>query len=169
MGVPLDPPKRREEPPLVRVVPFLSPQVIVRTLFIAVVFALSLYLIYLLRKPISWVLIAVFLAVALSGPVNLLNQWMKRGFAITIVFLGLLLIPIGIASIIVPPTIRMSDPFELVDKKVPDRQAMVDLEPTSARPPPSGPTDPAPAPEEPAPAEEPAPDEPGDSPDPERT
>ena len=42
MGVPLDPPKRREEPPLVRVVPELSPRVIVRTLFIAVVFALSL-------------------------------------------------------------------------------------------------------------------------------
>ena len=57
----------------------------------------SLYLIYLLRKPIGWVLIATFLAVALSGPVNVLNQCMRRGFAITIVYFGLLLIPIGIA------------------------------------------------------------------------
>ena len=92
-----------------RVVPFLSLQVIVRTLFIAVVFALSLYLIFLLRKPISWVLIAVFLAVALSGPVNVLNQWMKRGFAITIVYLGLLLIPIGIGIIIVPPLVTQGN------------------------------------------------------------
>ena len=31
---------------------------------------LALYLIYLLRKPIGWLLIATFLAIALSGPVN---------------------------------------------------------------------------------------------------
>jgi predicted PurR-regulated permease PerM len=109
VGVPLDPPKRREEPPTVQVVPAFTPRIIVRTLFIAVVFALSLYLIFLLRKPISWVLIAVFLAVALSGPVNWLNQWMKRGFAITLVYLGLLLIPIGIASMIVPPLVTQTN------------------------------------------------------------
>jgi len=109
VGVPLDPPKRREEPPTVRIEPAFSPRIIVRTLFIAVLFALSLYLIYLLRKPISWVLIAVFLAVALSGPVNWLNQWMKRGFAITLVYLGLLLIPIGIASLIVPPLVTQGN------------------------------------------------------------
>lgn len=92
-----------------QIVPAFSPRIIVRTLFIAVLFALSLYLVFLLRKPISWVLIAVFLAVALSGPVNWLDQWMKRGFAITIVYLGLLLIPIGIASIIIPPLVTQSN------------------------------------------------------------
>ena len=80
-----------------------------RTLFIAVMFAISLYLVYLLRKPIGWVLIATFLAVALSGPVNLLNQWMRRGFAITIVYFGLLLIPIGIAALIVPPLVTQGN------------------------------------------------------------
>ena len=78
-------------------------------LFVTVLFALSLYLIYLLRKPISWVLIAVFLAIALSGPVNWLNQWMKRGFAITLVYFGLLLIPIGIAAVIVPPLVTQGN------------------------------------------------------------
>ena len=39
----------------------------------------ALYLIFLLRKPIGWVLIATFLAVALSGPVNALNRHMRRG------------------------------------------------------------------------------------------
>ena len=47
-----------------------------------------LYLIYLVRKPIGWLLIATFLAVALSGPVNVLDRYMKRGFAIAIVYLG---------------------------------------------------------------------------------
>ena len=50
--------------------------------------AISLYLIYLLRKPISWLLIATFLAVALSAPVNVLARHMRRGFAIAIVYLG---------------------------------------------------------------------------------
>lgn len=109
MGVPLDPQQRREEPPTVRVEPAFSPRIIIRTLFIVVLFAFALWLVFLLRKPISWVLIAVFLAVALSGPVNWLNQWMKRGFAITIVYLGLLLIPIGIASLIVPPLVTQGN------------------------------------------------------------
>ncbi|MBE2318140.1 AI-2E family transporter [Solirubrobacter sp. CPCC 204708] len=108
MGVPLDPPDRKE-PPLVRVVPHLSAQIVLRTLFIVVFFALALWLVYLLRKPISWVLIAIFLAVALSGPVNWLDQWMKRGFAITIVYLALLLIPIGIGALIVPPLVTQTN------------------------------------------------------------
>ena len=80
-------PPNRREPPVIQVIPAYSPRIILRTLFIAVLFAISLYLIYLLRKPIGWVLIATFLAVALSGPVNLLNQYMRRGFAISIVYL----------------------------------------------------------------------------------
>jgi predicted PurR-regulated permease PerM len=108
VGVPLDPPDRKD-PPLVRVVPQLTGQVIIRTLFVVVLFAFALWLIFLLRKPISWVLIATFLAVALSGPVNWLNQWMKRGFAITLVYLGLLLIPTGIAALIIPPLVTQAN------------------------------------------------------------
>ena len=48
---------------------------------------LCLYLIYLLRKPITWLFIAMFLAVALSPPVNFLNRYMKRGLAIAVVYL----------------------------------------------------------------------------------
>jgi predicted PurR-regulated permease PerM len=55
------------------------------------------------------VLIALFLAVALSGPVNFLNRYMRRGFAITIVYLLLLLIPIGIAALIVPPLVNQGN------------------------------------------------------------
>jgi predicted PurR-regulated permease PerM len=69
----------------------------------------SLYLIYLLRQPIGWVLIAGFLALALAAPVNIMSRRMRRGFAITIVYLGLLLIPILLALIIVPPIVTQVD------------------------------------------------------------
>jgi predicted PurR-regulated permease PerM len=104
VGVPLDPRSRRE-PPTVQVVPALSVRIVVRTVLVVVGIAIALYLIFLLRKPISWVLIAIFLAVALSGPVNRLNRRMRRGFAIMIVYLGLLAVPIGIGALIVPPLV----------------------------------------------------------------
>jgi predicted PurR-regulated permease PerM len=109
VGVPIDPRKARTEPPTVKVIPAYSPQIVLRTLFVTVSFAILLYLVYLLRKPIGWVLIATFLAVALSGPVNVLNQWMRRGFAITIVYIGLLLIPIGIGALVVPPLVTQGN------------------------------------------------------------
>src|ERR671931_1341356 len=79
---------------------------ILRVVMIVVVVVLTLYLLYLLRKPIGWVCIAIFLAVALSGPVNWLNRRMRRGFAIALVYLGLLSIPILLGALIVPPFVR---------------------------------------------------------------
>ena len=78
---------------------------VARTVLIVVGFALSLYLIYLLRKPIGWLLIAAFLAVALSGPVDFLDRRMKRGFAIALVYLGLLVVPVALGGLIVPPLV----------------------------------------------------------------
>ena len=43
---------------------------------------MALYLLYLVRKPLSWLVLATFLAVAASGPVNALNRRMPRGAAI---------------------------------------------------------------------------------------
>src|SRR3954451_2858099 len=108
VGVPLEPPDR-EEPPTVRGVPALTARIVLPLPLILLVFALTLWLVYLLRKPISWGLIAIFLAVALSGPVNYLNAHMRRGFAITIVYLLLLLIPIGIAGLVIPPLVTQGN------------------------------------------------------------
>jgi predicted PurR-regulated permease PerM len=102
MAVQLDPPK---DPPLVRNIPTYPLQTIVRSMLAAVCVAFALYLVFLLRKPISWVLIAIFLAVALAGPVNRLHRHMRRGFAIALVYLGLLAVPIGIAALVVPPLV----------------------------------------------------------------
>jgi predicted PurR-regulated permease PerM len=103
MAVRVDPPLG--EPPVVRVIPTYPLPLMVRTMLAAVGVVLSLYVIYLLRKPISWVLIAIFLAVALAGPVSLLERRIRRGFAIAVVYLGLLAVPIGIAALVVPPLV----------------------------------------------------------------
>ena len=43
---------------------------------------LALYLIYRLRRPITWIFIAGFIAIALSGPVAFLQRRMRRGAAV---------------------------------------------------------------------------------------
>ena len=83
-----------------------SPRVVARTVLVVVAIGIALYLVYLLRRPVGWLLIATFLAVALSGPVNFLNARMRRGFAITIVYLGMLAVPLALGSLIVPPLVR---------------------------------------------------------------
>jgi predicted PurR-regulated permease PerM len=71
---------------------------------------LGLYVLYLLRRPISWVLIAAFIAIALSGPVNALQGRIgHRGLSITIVYVVLILIPIGLMALIVPPLVRQGN------------------------------------------------------------
>ena len=84
---------------------------IVRIVLVVVCVAIVLYLLWRLRKPISWVLISVFLAVALSPPVNYLARRMKRGFAIALVYVGLLLVPILLIALIVPPLITEANNF----------------------------------------------------------
>ncbi len=73
-----------------------------RTVLIVVSVALALYVIYQLRTPITWLVIAAFIAVAMSGPVNLLQRRMKRGLAIALAYLALVLIPIGLGALLIP-------------------------------------------------------------------
>ncbi len=89
----------------------ISVRNIVRIVLVVVGVAIALYLLWQLRKPISWLLISVFLAVALSPPVNYLATKMKRGFAIAIVYIGLLLVPILLIALIVPPLITEANNF----------------------------------------------------------
>lgn len=83
-----------------------APRVVARTVLIVVAVLVALYLIYLVRKPLGWLFIATFLAVALAGPVNFLERRMKRGFAITLVYLGLLAVPVALGALIVPPLVE---------------------------------------------------------------
>ena len=79
---------------------------VVRTVIIVLAAVLAVYLMYLLRKPLGWLVVAGFLAVAMSGPVNLLNRHMRRGLAIALAYLVLFMIPIALGAILVPSIVR---------------------------------------------------------------
>src|SRR5215212_6830435 len=79
---------------------------VVKIVLIVVAVIVCLYLIYLLRRPITWLFIAAFLALALSPAVNRLNQHMKRGFAIALVYLGLLGMIVALTALLVPPIVN---------------------------------------------------------------
>ncbi len=84
----------------------VATRTVVRTVLIVITAVLTLYVLYLLRKPISWLIIAAFIAVAAAGPVNALQRWMKRGFAIVLVYLSIVLIPIGLGALLIPPLVN---------------------------------------------------------------
>jgi predicted PurR-regulated permease PerM len=84
----------------------LSVRVVVRTVLVVVGVLFCLYLVYRLRKPITWIVIAGFLAVALSPAVDLLDRYMRRGFAIAIVYLSLFATVIVLALLLIPPIVR---------------------------------------------------------------
>ena len=77
-------------------------RVVLRTVLIVVAVALALYIIYQLRTPLTWLVIAGFIAVAMSGPVNLFQRRMKRGLAVALAYLLLILIPVGLGVLLIP-------------------------------------------------------------------
>src|SRR5690242_7055229 len=79
---------------------------ILRVIVTVVLSAFALYLIYLLRTPISWLIFATFVAVVVAAPVNLLSRRMPRGLAIAVVYLCVAGIPILIGAIFIPPAVR---------------------------------------------------------------
>ena len=80
-----------------------------RTVLIVVAVAVALYLIFLLRKPLTWIFIAGFLAIALAGPVNFLQRRMPRGLAIALVYIGVIIAPILLMSVLVPPIVTQAN------------------------------------------------------------
>ena len=87
----------------------LEARTVLRTVLIVLTVIVTVYLIYLLRKPISWLVIAAFIAIAMSGPVALLSRHMPRGFAIASVYLTLIAIPIVLAGLLVPPLVGQAE------------------------------------------------------------
>ena len=86
--------------------PQISTRTILRIITLVVLTAIALWIVWLLRKPIGWILMAAFIAVALSGPINYLNRRkVPRPLAIAAVYITLLLIPAGLIAIVVPPIV----------------------------------------------------------------
>jgi predicted PurR-regulated permease PerM len=82
---------------------------ILRAVLVVVVVAVSLALIYILRKPLTWIFIAGFIAIALSGPIAFLERWMKRGLAVTTVYVCLILTPFALIALLVPPIVTQAN------------------------------------------------------------
>ena len=93
-------PVPREDTPSVRA--------ILRVVVTVALSALALYVVYLVREPIGYIFLGAFLAVAASGPVNLLSRKLPRGLAIALVYLGIVFVPIVIAVILVPPLVEQA-------------------------------------------------------------
>jgi predicted PurR-regulated permease PerM len=81
-------------------------RIVLRTVLIVATTALTIYVVYLLRRPITWLVIAAFIAVAMSGPVNLLARRMRRGLAVALAYLALIAIPIGLGALLVPSLVN---------------------------------------------------------------
>jgi predicted PurR-regulated permease PerM len=79
---------------------------VLRAVLVVIAVVLTLILLYLLRKPLGWMVIAGFIAIAVSGPINLLSRHMKRGFAIAIVYVGVVLAPFAMLAVLVPPVVE---------------------------------------------------------------
>jgi len=104
---------------------------ILRTVLVVLSVVFALLLVYELRTPLGWLVIATFLAIALSGPVNLLSRRMPRGLAILVVYLALILVPIGIAALIIPPLVReLTDLAQNLPQYVHDAQGWFNHNPT---------------------------------------
>jgi predicted PurR-regulated permease PerM len=88
---------------------FLSVRAVLRVVLVVVAVVLTLVLMYLLRRPLTWIFIAGFLAVALSGPVTFLSRRMRRGFAIAIVYLCMILTPFLLIGLLVPPLVTQGN------------------------------------------------------------
>lgn len=79
---------------------------IVRVVAVVVAAALSLYVIYLLRQPIGWLVLAGFVALATAGPIRALERRLPRGVAVALVYLGVILAPFVILAVLVPPVVE---------------------------------------------------------------
>lgn len=82
-----------------------SYRAILRVVLTIVGVALALYLLYRVRKPLTWIVIAGFIAIAVSSPIGHLARRMRRGLAILLVYAGVILTPILIAAVLVPPLV----------------------------------------------------------------
>jgi predicted PurR-regulated permease PerM len=87
-------------------VPTPPVRAIVRVVAVVVAAALSLYIIYLLRQPIGWLVLAGFVALATAGPIRFLERRLRRGPAIALVFLAVILAPFLMLAVLVPPVVE---------------------------------------------------------------
>lgn len=89
-----------------RVVRF-RPRAILTVIAVVVAAVALLQVLWITRSVVIWALIAAFLAMALNPAVEILTRrGMRRGPAVAIVFVGAILVVVGIAATFVPTLVR---------------------------------------------------------------
>ncbi|HEU5348441.1 MAG TPA: AI-2E family transporter [Ktedonobacterales bacterium] len=89
----------------------VRPKTVVVILTTALLFIGALYLFWQLNLIVRWILIAVFLAVALDPAVNWLNRRIPRILAILLIYLALVLLLLGMSALVLPPLIEQARSF----------------------------------------------------------
>src|SRR5687768_16862824 len=82
---------------------------VLRTTLIVLAVAVTVYVAYQLRRPIAWLIIAAFIAVAVSAPIRFLSTRMPRGLAIATVYGTLIAIPVVLAGLLIPPLVGQAE------------------------------------------------------------
>ena len=85
-----------------------SSRTVVRVVVIVVLSAFALYLVYQLRTILAWLVVAAFIAACASGPVNVLQRRMRRGLAIALVYLVIIIAPLIVLLLLVVPLIEQT-------------------------------------------------------------
>ena len=88
---------------------FPTIKAVLRVVLVVVAVVVTLLLMYLLRRPLTWIFIAAFVAIALSGPITLLSRHMRRGYAVAIVYLLLILTPFALIGLLIPPIVTQAN------------------------------------------------------------
>ncbi|MDQ2676214.1 MAG: AI-2E family transporter [Actinomycetota bacterium] len=82
---------------------------ILRVVLVVVVVCITAYLVYLLQQPIAWLVIAAFLAIAVSGPIAVFARHMPRGAAIASVYGLLIAFPVLLMVLFIPPLVSQGE------------------------------------------------------------
>ena len=86
--------------------PQVKPVTVVAIVFTVLAIAVGLLLLWQLAQVVRWLVIAIFLAVAIGPPVGWLNRHgVPRVLAIVLAYLVLILVFIGLGALVVPPLV----------------------------------------------------------------
>src|SRR4051812_49868149 len=89
-----------------RVVSF-RPRAVLQTTGLLLGVAVCLWVLYVARQTITWILVALFLTLALAPAVSALERHglRRRGAATAVVFLVAILVVAGVGALLIPPLI----------------------------------------------------------------
>ncbi len=88
------------------------PRAVLSVIGVLIAVAVVLEVLWVTKSVLIWALIALFLAMALNPAVEfLVNRGLRRPFAVGIVFVGAILVIVGIAATFVPTLVREVNDF----------------------------------------------------------